>query len=36
MVVLANCGTEPHDPKEMLRMPPFTKDIPYDWGLKHG
>jgi dTDP-4-dehydrorhamnose 3,5-epimerase len=36
MVILANCGTEAHDPKEMLRMPPFTKDIPYDWGLQHG
>ena len=36
MVILANCGTEAHDPKEMLRMSPFTKEIPYDWGLQHG
>jgi dTDP-4-dehydrorhamnose 3,5-epimerase len=35
-VILANAGTHPHDPNEMLRMDPFTKEIPYDWGLKHG
>ena len=35
-VVLANCGTHPHDPTEMLRMPPFTDEIPYDWDLQHG
>lgn len=35
-VILANCGTEPHDPNEMLRLPPFTDKIPYDWALKHG
>jgi dTDP-4-dehydrorhamnose 3,5-epimerase len=35
-VILANCGTEPHDPNEMLRLPPFTEKIPYDWSLKHG
>lgn len=36
MVVLANCATEPHDPGEMDRIDPFTAEIPYDWGLKHG
>jgi dTDP-4-dehydrorhamnose 3,5-epimerase len=36
MVVMANCASEPHDPNEMLRIPPFTKDIPYDWALRHG
>ena len=36
MVVLANCPTEPHRPEEMLRLDPFTKDIPYTWDLKHG
>ena len=36
MVVLANCATEPHDPGEMDRIDPFSTDIPYDWGLKHG
>jgi dTDP-4-dehydrorhamnose 3,5-epimerase len=36
LVILANCGTEPHDPDEMDRMDPFTSDIPYDWSLRHG
>lgn len=36
LVVLANCATEPHDPREMLRLPHNTPDIPYDWSLKHG
>jgi dTDP-4-dehydrorhamnose 3,5-epimerase len=36
LVVMANCATEPHDPNEMLRLDPFTGDIPYDWSLKHG
>ena len=35
-VILANCASEPHDPDEMLRMDPFTPDIPYDWSLRHG
>ena len=29
-------ATEPHDPEEMVRMAPFTKEIPYDWDLKNG
>jgi dTDP-4-dehydrorhamnose 3,5-epimerase len=36
MVILANCATEPHDPHELLRLDPFTDQIPYDWALKHG
>jgi dTDP-4-dehydrorhamnose 3,5-epimerase len=36
MVILANCATEPHDPNEIIRIDPFTKDIPYDWNLKNG
>jgi len=36
MVILANCATEPHDPAEMLRMEPFTEEIPYNWEIKHG
>src|SRR3990170_8354865 len=36
MVILANCATEPHNPKEMLRMDPHTPEIPYNWELKHG
>jgi dTDP-4-dehydrorhamnose 3,5-epimerase len=36
MVIMANCATEPHRPEELLRMDPFTPDIPYDWSLQHG
>ena len=36
LVILANCATEPHDPDEIVHLDPFTKDIPYDWGLAHG
>ncbi len=36
MVILANCATEPHDPQEMTRIPPFDPAIPYDWSLGHG
>ena len=36
MAILANCATEPHDPNEILRIDPFTKDIPYNWDLKNG
>jgi len=36
MVILANCGTEPHRPDEMQRMPYNTPEIPYDWDLRHG
>lgn len=33
--IVANCATLPHDPDEIKRKDPFTKDIPYDWDLKH-
>ncbi len=36
MVILANAATEPHDPDEMIRLDPFTAEIPYDWALAHG
>ena len=36
MVILANAATEPHDPDEMIRLDPFTAEIPYDWALTHG
>jgi dTDP-4-dehydrorhamnose 3,5-epimerase len=35
-VVVANCATMPHDPTEIERLDPFTKEIPYDWDLRHG
>ena len=33
--LIANCATEPHDPDEMVRIDPFSAEIPYDWALKH-
>ena len=33
--IVANCSTEPHDPDEIARKDPSTKDIPYDWALKN-
>ena len=36
LVILANAATEPHDPEEIVRMDPFTPDIPYDWALQNG
>lgn len=34
--IVANCATIPHDPDEIMRLAPFSKEIPYDWGIKHG
>ena len=34
--IVANCATERHDPEEIVRLDPFTENIPYDWGPKHG
>lgn len=34
--IVANCATEVHDPDEIVRIDPFTKDIPYNWDIKHG
>lgn len=34
--MVVNCATLPHDPDEIARLDPFTPDIPYDWGLRHG
>lgn len=36
MVILANCPTMPHDPKELIYIDPFNNDIPYKWDLKQG
>lgn len=33
--ILANCATEAHYPKNSRKIDPFTKDIPYDWGIRH-
>lgn len=32
---MANCATEPHGPDEIIRLDPFTKEIPYSWELVH-
>ena len=34
--LVANCATIPHDPTEIQRLDPFSKDIPYSWDLRHG
>lgn len=34
--LVANCSTIPHDPAEIRRLDPFSKDIPYSWDLRHG
>ena len=31
--ILANCATEPHDAAEIVRIDPFTKEIPYNWDI---
>ena len=36
MAVLANCATETHDPDEIIRIDPFTTEVPYSWDIKHG
>jgi len=33
--MVANCATLPHDPEEIVRKNPFSKDIPYNWDLVH-
>ncbi len=33
--IVANCATHPHDPDEIVRIDPFSGEIPYDWGLVH-
>jgi dTDP-4-dehydrorhamnose 3,5-epimerase len=34
--IVANCATIPHDPAEIVRLDPFSEQIPYDWAIKHG
>ena len=29
--IVANLASEPHDPDEIVRLDPFSKDIPYQW-----
>ncbi len=34
--LVINITTHPYDPEEISRIDPFTKDIPYNWDIKHG
>lgn len=36
LAIMANCATLPHEPDEIIRIDPFTGEIPYDWSLRHG
>lgn len=36
MAMVANCASIPHRPDEISRKDPFTKEIPYDWAIRHG
>lgn len=33
--IVANCASLPHDPEEIVRLNPFSKQIPYNWDLKY-
>lgn len=34
--IVANCASVPHRPDEIVRLDPFSPDIPYDWAIRHG
>ena len=34
--VVANCATHAHDPEEIVRLDPFSPNVPYSWELRHG
>jgi dTDP-4-dehydrorhamnose 3,5-epimerase len=34
--LVANCATVGHSKDEIVRMDPFSAEIPYDWSLRHG
>ncbi len=36
MAMVANCASIPHRADEIERKDPFTKEIPYDWAIRHG
>lgn len=33
--IVANCSTHSHAKDEILRIDPFSKEIPYNWGIKY-
>ena len=34
--MVANCASLLHDPEGIIRLDPFSEEIPYNWDLKHG
>ena len=36
MAIISNCASMPHDREELIYIPPFENDIPYDWAVRHG
>jgi|SRR3989344_774336 len=34
--LVINISTHEHDPDEIIRLDPFSKEIPYNWDIKHG
>lgn len=34
--LVANCATVGHSKDEIVRLDPFSTQIPYDWSLRHG
>jgi dTDP-4-dehydrorhamnose 3,5-epimerase len=34
--LVCNCATVPHRADELERLDPFSQEIAYDWGLRHG
>ena len=36
MAIVANCATLPHDPEEIVRIPPSDPSIPYNWSINNG
>jgi dTDP-4-dehydrorhamnose 3,5-epimerase len=34
VALVANCATIPHDAEEIVRLPPDSDQIPYDWKLQ--
>jgi len=34
--LVCNCATVPHRVDEIQRLDPFSREIPYDWSMRHG
>ena len=33
--IVANCATHPHSKEEIMRIDPFSREIPYHWDIKY-